>query len=240
MTKLIPILFVFLVSCAGRPPSLRPDIEYQRDLFFSVQYWDSKKKEWGEKSKFVGVAVIKKSERYRVELFAPGEVDMMTLSSCHREIKTPNPEKSGGWFQDKKYAFEFSADQLIELDKPCAINLGVYEKERGRHGWAMMAIEHKDANLSAQTRCNGEIKMNGGTSFCQAKESLVQMISFDRPVMTTFYGNCVLKTPLDGKVWEYIMPRGKCILHFFDAKDERVEHIHYLFGYDSIPIRGVE
>lgn len=229
---------IFLAGCTTTLPIMDSNIKYQRDLSFDVEYWDAKKKRWSDEKKFVGVGVLKMAPRYRVTLFAVGKVDMMVLSSCHRELKTPNPKKGGGWFSRRSHQFEFSADDLIEKGKPCMINGGVYEKKKGRHGWLMAAIEDPKATLKAKTRCNGEVKMNSGTSFCQAKETLIQRIEFDRPVYTTFYGDCRLKEPKDKMNWEYLMPRGKCILHFVDMDFN--EHVHYMFGYDTIPIRGVE
>ncbi len=228
-------------GCSTVLPEMDSDINYQRDIEFHVEYWDLKKKSWSEKQQFVGTAVIKWAKKYRVTLFAPGKVDMMVLYSCHRELKTPHPKKSGGWFSEKKYKFEFTADELIEKNKMCMLNAGVYEKKKGRHGWGMMALAHSTATVKAVTRCNGKVDHNKntpGTSFCQAKEGLVQMIQFEKPMFTTMYGDCVIKTPEDGKNWEYLMPGGKCILNFMDIDFN--EHVHYMFGYDTIPLRGVQ
>lgn len=239
ISQLLLLLMVILATaCATGPPMMNTKIKYQRDLSFDVEYWDAKKKRWSGKEKFVGVGVLKVAPKYRVTLYAIGKVDMMVLSSCHREVKTPSPEKHGGWFTKKYYRFEFEADDLIEHGKPCMLNGGAFEKKKGRNGWLMGAIEDPKAKLVAKTRCNGEVKNNAGTSFCQAKEGLIQRIEFDRPVFTTFYGDCRLAEPTDQMNWEYLMPRGKCILHFLDADEN--EHVHYMFGYDSIPIRGVE
>ena len=232
------LMVIFLTACATSLPIMDRNIKYQRDLSFEVEYWDLKKKQWFGKRKFVGVAVLKAAPKYRVTLYAVGKVDMMVLSSCHREVKTPNPKKHGGWFSKKYYEFEFTADDMIERGKPCMLNGSIYEKKKGRHGWLMAAIEDPKAKLQAKTRCNGKIEMNGGTSFCQAKEGLIQRIEFDRPVSTTFYGNCKIEKPKDQMNWEYLMPSGKCILHFIDENEN--EHVAYMYGYGKIPIRGVE
>lgn len=228
---------IVLTSCSSVMPKMDSDIKYQRDIRFTVQYWENGN--WGLIRSFTGVGVVKWSPKYRVEVFAPGKADMMTLTSCHREIKTPNPDsKGGGWFSKRRYPFEFRADDMIERGKLCMINIGIYEKKKGRHGWGLIAIEHPDAKMGAFVRCNGTPKEWKGTSFCQAKEGLVQRIEFSRPVSTTMYGDCFIKKPEDGMNWEYLMPRGRCVLSFFD--ENLNEHVHYMYGYDTIPIRGVE
>lgn len=210
---------------------------YQRDLRFEVETWDKKTKKWVNKERYEGVGVIPFSEKYKVTLYAIGKVDMMTLTSCHREIKVASPKKS--WY-DKGHTFEFSPAKNIETDKPCLINLGLYEKSKGRNGWALIAIESSKTKLSAVTKCNGVTKVWKGASFCQAKKGLIQVIFFKKPTETTMYSNCKIQQSPDGKTWEYSIPKGKCILYFFDVNDERIEHVHYMYGYDTIPIRGVD
>ena len=235
--RFFPVLFL-LAACSTPPPALDPALEYERDLVFTVAYLTGSK--WSEPQKFQGGAVIKKAARYRIELFAPGQVDMMTLSSCHREIKTPSPEKSGGWFQAKRYVFEFAADELLESGKPCPLSLGVYDKEKGRNGWATLVVE-SDAKMQAELRCNGAHSKVTGTSFCQSRAGLLQVIAFDRPVEVGFYGACKLDAPSpDKKTFIFRMPRGACAFHFFDATDERNEHALHSFGYEGTLIRGVE
>lgn len=239
--KLVLSYFILtnLISCISVLPKLDPQIKYQRDLPFDVEFWEPSREKWIDKKHFVGVGVIPIAPRYKIRLYAVGKADMMVLQSCHREIKTPDPDRKG-WLKNKYYEFEFSLDELIEKDKDCIITLGVYEKVKGRHGWAMIAINWSKSNMPSEIRCNGNKSFFNGTSFCQAKNGLVQMITFDREVDTTFYGDCRIDRSENGRVWQYFMPRGKCILHFFDANDESFEHVHYMYGYDTIPIRGVE
>ena len=235
---ILMILSFMAIGCSTVLPEMDSDINYQRDIEFEVQYYNAKKKRWSEPEKFVGVGVIKQAIKYRVTLYAPGKVDMMVLYSCHRELKTPHPTSSGGWFSSKRYVFEFEADPAIEKGKMCMLNAGVYEKKKGRHGWGLLAIAHQNAHLKATVRCNGKVETKTGTSFCQAKEGLIQMIQFAGPVETTMYGKCIIAIPEDGMNWEYLMPKNKCILTFIDMDLE--EHVHYMYGYDTIPIRGVQ
>lgn len=235
MKIILIVLIFFTAACTTTLPKLDPTIKYQRDLRFKVESWSKGK--WGNELKFEGVGVISFAEKLKVTLYAVGKVDMMVMSSCHREIKVANP-KSSWW--SKGHSFEFSPVKDIETNKPCSIQLGVYEKSKGRHGWGMLAIESSQANMSSVTTCNGVTKSWRGTSFCQAKKGLIQLIYFKNKVETTMYGDCRIKIPEDGKSWEYSMPSGKCILYFFDSTNENLEHVHYMYGYETIPIRGVD
>ena len=119
-----------LSACSSMPlPELSADINYQRDLKFDIEYWDSKKKSWSKKQHFVGVGVLRKTEKYRVTIYAIGKVDMITLSSCHREYKKANPQKS--WWT-KGTSFEFTPVHHLESDKACHMDAGIYEKKKGR------------------------------------------------------------------------------------------------------------
>jgi len=237
MKKLI--ICLLLIGCSTPQVFMDPKKNYQRDLIFEIESWDASKNQWAEKQKFIGTALVKQSLKYRVRVYSHGKVDMLTLNSCHREMKTPKPDKKGGWFKKKYYEFEFSLDDILEANRDCVITLGAYEKHKGRHGWATIAIDWNGALLKADLRCNGQQIKAGGSSFCQAKKGLIQMISFQRRMDVTFYGKCVMKAPVDRQHWEYEMPPGLCILHFFDELNTSFEHVHYLYGYDTIPIRGV-
>ena len=239
--RLFLILFTVLItaSCASsNMPLLDADKMYERDLVFDVQAYDSKKNSWSDKVRYVGVGVLPRASKYRVTLYASGKVDLMVLRSCHQLIKTPKPKRKGGWFSKRYYEFDFTVDGKLEMDQSCAINLGIYNQKDGQHGWGLIAVNWSHASLRPFVRCNGKRYEGGGTTFCQAKAGQVQQLEFDRPVETSFYGDCEIDVPDDGKIWKYKMPPGKCVLHFFDAEEN--EHVAYMYGYRNLIIRGVD
>ena len=230
-----------LSSCATVDiPQLDAGTNYQRDLRFDVQYWRVNKKKWTDKEKFTGVGVIEKSDKYKITVYPVGKADMITLSNCHREHKRANPKTN---WRTKGVPFEFTPIVEHESEKTCPIDAGIYEKKKGRHGWASMVIDSERENLAATLKCNGEIiKTTVGTSYCQAKRGLVQSIHFDRDVEVAQYPGCLMKTPPKGygKDWTYVMPSGRCVFFFIDRNDPDNVHKSAHFGYDTIPIRGVE
>lgn len=220
---------------------LSTDINYQRDLEFEVESWDSKKKDWVARQKFVGVGVYSiTASKYRVKVFAIGKTDMLVMTTCHRELKTASPDMDGSWFNKKGAVFIYEPQPEFEINRACPLDIGVYEKKKGRHGWAMLVLPSERENLHATWTCNGERLIYGGTSVCQAKAGLVQSIKFDRPVVQTKVPGCILVEPKDGMNWVFPMPEGDCAIFFFDKMDERNVHQAILFGYGSIPIRGTE
>ncbi len=229
---LISSFYLFGCSTAGYV-KMNPELEYQRDLVYEVEYWDEKKKAWSQKLKYVGVGVVPRASKYRVTLYAVGKADIMVLTSCHRQI--PVTSQKARWFT-KGHTFEFSPSEELETNSPCAIEMAVLEKKKGKHGWAYLVIAHATANLPSETKCNGSQQKWHGTSFCQAKAGLLQEISFDRTMGVTYYGNCKLG-PVSGDLWRYKIPRSLCILSFIDDQDERNSHVHYMFGYDRLPMR---
>lgn len=178
------------------------------------------------------------SKKYEIKVFPPGKADMITVTSCHREEKTANPKKNG-WFQDG-YTFQVSLVSGLETKRACPIDIGIYEKKAGRHGWAMLAIETSREKLGALTKCNGRVKRYDGVSVCQAKTGLIQRYEFDREVVSATIQGCEIKSPEDKKNWEFLMPEGSCTVYFIDKLNPEIFHQANLHGYDTIPIRGVE
>jgi len=234
------ILFFLLSSCSMGHirPNLSTDIDYQKDLLMKVRHWGGQ--EWSDYKKIEGMGVIPKAKGYKIRIEPPGKADMITVLSCHREWKTPNPEKRGGWFSKRYYEFEIWPTEDIESEKTCPFDAGVYEKDNGRHAWGYLVIDSKREKLGATVKCNGRTKVFGGTSVCQAKEGLIQSIHFDRPVISTEVPGCEIRKAKDKRNWVFIMPGGECTVFFVDEKNPKNFHKLVMFGYDTIPIRGVE
>lgn len=231
------ILMIFITGCSTTSyirPELSADINYQKDLKMIITPAGGRAKE------ILGMGVVPKAKSYKIRIEPPGKADMITVLSCHREMKTPNPKKRGGWFSKKYYEFEIFPTEEHEVEKACSFDTGVYEKKKGRHAWGLIVIESDLAKLAATTKCNGKTTVFGGTSVCQAKAGLIESIHFDRPVIATEVVGCTLQKPADGRNWIYVMPRNECIVYFVDKKNADNFHKSVLFGYDTIPIRGVE
>ncbi len=238
------ILFLFLSGCASflNAPVLSSNIEYQRDIKMDIYlYVDGKFK---YPIKIDGMGVIPKSKFYKVKVYPPGKVDMMTLVSCHRHLKTPHPKKSGGWFAKGYYEFIIPMTGSVDEDELCSFSTGAYEQKKGRHAWGTVAILDPKFKLSAFTKCNGDVKNYEGVSVCQSKAGLIQEYSFNRPVSFAGAKGCSIKNLTTEKpyssIWRFLMPRGECEAYFIDIDNpRRMVHQAFFFGFDTIPIRGL-
>lgn len=229
-------LIPLLISCSSLfIPKLDSDINYQRDVKVKVSYWDGE--DYVGEESFDGIGVVKKAQKYRIKIYPPGKADMITFTSCHREHKFAKPKK--GWLKSY-HEFEIEPVVDIETNRICGIDVGIYEKEKGRHGWASFAINSNRRVLSTHVKCNGRDYESSGVTFCQAKKGLIQSVEFDRQVIHTQVSGCMIQPSKNNKHFEYLMPEGDCAIIFYDVNDEALSHKLILFGYDTIPIRGVQ
>jgi len=130
MRFILTLLLVF--GCSNLEhirPQLSTEIDYQKDLKMRVKIWNGKK--WVNEKSINGMGVIQESQGYKIKIEPPGKADMITVLSCHREWKTPNPKRHGGWFSKRYYEFEIWPTKEHEALKTCPFDAGVYEKKEG-------------------------------------------------------------------------------------------------------------
>lgn len=240
LKNLLLMFALIFVSCTSTSirPELDAKINYQKDLRMKVSPWQDKS--WGPYKVVEGMGVVESAKGYKIRVEPPGLADMITVLSCHREWKTPNPERQGGWFKRKYYEFEIWPTEDIEATKACSFDTGVYEKKAGRHAWGLLVINTKREKLAATFKCNGETVVYGGTSVCQSKKGLIESIHFDREVIATQTSGCEIPQAKDNRNFVFQMVKGECVVYFVDKANPDNIHKAVLFGYDTIPIRGVE
>lgn len=241
--KILALLLIAgLLSCTSIRPKLDPQVNYQRDVRMEIQRWDGTK--WLDALTITGAGIMPRASHYNIRVLPPGNADMITVTSCHRELKTPNPEGNTRW--NKGYTFMLRLSDTIDQENDCSIDIGVYEKDKGRHAWGLVGFENQDKySLAALTKCNGRVWQYRGTSACQAKEGLIQQYEFKVPVAVASGEGCEIKNLASqnrfSKVWQFIMPSGECKVFFLDPKaPEKSVHQAFLFGYSVIPIRGIK
>ena len=235
-TLLVLFFSVLLSGCASLvKPSLSSSIRYQKDLKVEVQAYTNKAEGYGPIHTVNGMGVVPYGTWYKVRVYPPETADMISLTTCHREVKKFKPRKSK-W---KKY-YEFTIEVVpgIEINKVCGgFQIGLFH-EGGQHAWSNIVVESKARKLPALVKCNGKVTQYQGTSTCQSKQGLIQSIEFDRKVRTTKVVGCTIKASPDGKVWEYMINPDEWTIVFMDSLDERISHKHVMYGYQVIAIRG--
>lgn len=242
MKKLL-FISLLLAGCASQltRPQMDEKTNYQRDITFGVQAWLPQQKAWSKEFVFNGTGVMGVYPKYKITVYPPGKADMVTLTGCHREMKTP-PAPKEGWFQKvRPYSFEFEPNE-VDLKTGCAIDMGIYEKKAGRHGWALLAFDNGITNtlVPELVLCNGEKDTFYGVSICQAKAGLIQEYKFKVPVAIAAREGCVIDQSKDELTWMFRMPASECTVYFIDKKQPDITHKAHFFGYDTTPIRGVE
>lgn len=231
------IAFSFLgCSSALVRPEMDPSTNYQRDIIFHVSMFKAGK--WSPEYLINGMGVMPEADSYKIKVLPPGKADMITVTSCHREDKFANPPKDGTF--KNTYTFQIDLVQGLESKRTCPIDVGVYEKVAGRNGWATLAIETTREKTHALTKCNGRVKQYHGVSVCQAKAGLIQKYEFKTPVVVSAIPGCDIKQANDDLNFEFQMPAGSCTVYFVERNNPDNFHQANLFGFDTIPVRGVE
>ena len=173
--KIIPLLILGLVvvGCSGVPQRLDPEKFYKRDLPYCIDNVGC----------YEGVSVIPELPEYKIIIEPKGgaNIDLLLATSCHREESFEKTD-SGWWiFKDKKkFTYYYQPVPGIEDDGDCELFLNTFEKDKGRHAWAILRREHSKWQLRGQVGCNGKTIQYGGKSVCQSKVGLKQRIDFGR------------------------------------------------------------
>lgn len=204
----------------------KPELHYLKDIKFEV---DSN----GVKSVFNGSGVVGPAEKMIITVFPKDDADLISITSCHREMRIENPDKK---FFDKGYKFDISPVDGLESGRSCPIEIGVYEKRKGRYQWAFLAIKNKKFQMQADVKCNGSVKKTFGTSVCQSRTTLIQEYYFDRIVEPVFEPHCNIKSGA-GQRFTFAIPSGPCTVYFIDVLNSSNLHQANLFGYDEILLK---
>ena len=226
---IILAMVYILTGCQIPQQRLDPNIIYRRDIQFEIN---------GQE--FDGVAVPKRAKEYDIKLKAKGQIDVLTIRSCHREDVFNKPK--GGFFggQSKKFEYKYIPVEGIETGNGCLLDIGAFEEKKGRHGWGVVDFEAGVENLPATLKCDGkEYNTNPkSVSICQAREGSLQEIIFDHKVKVSPDKGCEVMETKDEMTYIYQIAKGECTYYFGD----KYGNFHRLttIGYSGILIRGDE
>lgn len=223
------IVFQILTStgCAAlsaTPPAnpVSPEIFYRRDMDVRV-----------DGARFPGYGVLPLKNEYEFEVQTKHDMDRFSATTCHRQIVEEKVDGTGWFKKTAKYKFKFVRQGSVEQTDPCPMDL-VGSDEKNEHSWAFFDFVTPDYQLKAKLECDGWQNTYPGVSVCQAKRGLVQKISFEKPVRTSFDPGCEMESP-DQKTFVYSVPRGRCVFVFCASKTEC--HRLTTIGYDETWLR---
>jgi hypothetical protein len=222
----ITLLASFGISCGSINQSVNPDVFYKRDMLIEIN-----------DLKAQGTLVVPKSKDYWFEIEARGKLDLFTLQSCHREITREKAGEGGIFGNAKKVQLGYTQVPGLEDQGGCQVQLGGYEREKGRNSWALIDFETDDAKLPARLKCNGSTIQSSGVSICQSRAGLIQEIYFAVDTIANPPEGCEIPRPADLKTYRFTMPKGQCVLNFMEKGGDHREHRLTTLGYEGILIR---
>ena len=223
------VCLAFLSSaCSTFTQPLDPKLFYKRDIQIEVNG-----------KGYEGVVTIPKASAYQITLRPKGKMDLVLVKSCHRE-DSAEKSNNGGFFIFKgknEFQYKYKPRQGLEDRRTCPLTVDVYEAEKGRHSWAFLEFEHSDYALQFKVDCNGHTAVANGVYACQAKNGLVQRVSFPEPVM--FWPvkpeSCAKPEKKGNWFYEIALSTGECLYHFDTQSGVMGKLI--TIGYQGVLIR---
>jgi hypothetical protein len=218
------LLFSLLFPACTTAPEIaqqKSNLYYQKDIKFEVNG-----------AKFTGSAIVDPAPLWKIKVYPDGKADLISVTSCHREIRTENPDKK---FFEKGYTFEIKPSEL-EGALSCPLEIAIFEQSKGRNAWGTIVVRTDKAKLGAELWCNGEKIKVGGTSYCQSRKGLIQQYKFDRVVTVVSIPECAIGA-IEGQIFQFLLPQGPCTVYFLDKADKQVIHQANLYGYDEILLK---
>lgn len=212
MKKILLLLTTIMssLSCVSPQQTQFPsDLDNRATLKFSVN---------GIKQD--GIAVINRASYYNIEVQLPKDTVELVVSSCHRELFFNVESKS-------VFRYSYAPLTWLENDGSCIVTLSAHTRD-GFRDFGLIDFTSNET-LKGELYCNGG-KTAGTATFCQAKESTVQMLWLDS--IAKVKSSCELPTGShsepEARQFFITVQKGYCIYAFYTQKE-----IHRLtiYGY---------
>jgi len=255
--KFVLPLLLLLTGCLASMPvqKLNPATYYVNDVCFTYEtgkkikvpvdmseddWWEDTNTTVKEKKSFCGVGVMPYRASYKITVENKGKLNFFSMTTCHREITTENPDK--GIFR-KNGRINITYAPTIEQGKACPLFIAAFNR-KGRHGWGVVAFENPRFKLKASLECNGVKTKTNGVGICQSRRGLIQKIVFEEEVVPLRPVNgaaerkelCPVLPTKDNKTFEYTMPTRECVYGFVGKKSKKI-HKFYTIGYEQLIVR---
>lgn len=190
---------------------------------------------------FDGVGVIPYSDAYKMHIESLVDVDLISITSCHRDFSAESAIKIG-WFKTKRgYDYDFNPAPGIENEGSCLVRTTSLNKDKGLNAWGIVDFETPGETLPATSYCNGRVDKTNGVSICQTRAGLIQKISFEVPVRLSalIESRCQMSSS-DNKNWVYKLQSGECVIAFQEIDGKKRFHRHTTVAYTDIFVRGAQ
>jgi hypothetical protein len=175
-----------------------------------------------EGTPYAGTAVVQRRTYQKITVSVPAKSVKLMVQTCHREEVWDRPPE--------KFEWAYIPASFIENWGACPMTISIIT-EQGALLQAMIDFSSNET-LPAVHYCNGQRILSPlGVSLCQAREGLVQRITFDERVEGVGGAGCgAIKQ--DGFSWNYTVSRGMCVYAFRSS----VGKFHRLTtrGYSSL------
>ena len=227
------LVLALLSSCATTAnQTASPNSIYKYDMLGSING-----------TQFDGSGVIPRSNSYKVTIQSRVDVDLLAITTCHRDF-TAESAISPGWFQSKRgYQYLYEPVPLLEAGPgPCILRFGAYNKSSSaQNAWGMVDFEDPGYVLPGMSYCNGIQVPHHGVAVCQSRAGLIQMITFPYAAVIAakdLPAQCVPTSTDGGFTWRYQTQERECLVVFMEkASPNRFARLTH-FGYNAVPVRG--
>lgn len=172
-----------------------------------------------------GIVVVPSAERYSIDGESDGDMDLLSITTCHRDIQIQN--------NDKKFNYIYTPDQSVERD--CGMVITSLEKKPGRHSWGYIEFENSYYSAPAMLHCNGSQNLFKSVSVCQGLQGTTQLIEFKEPMSVSPDPKCAPIKSEDKKKFYVNLSRGECVYVFMT--DAKSFHKLTTLGYDSVLLK---
>ena len=226
---LLSVLAFLCLACGSVPQRLDPNVFYKRDIKLTVNNAD-----------YEGISVLPAAHEYDILIEPKGgaNIDLLLITTCHREFSAEKSTKGWSLFGGKKtqFTYKYQPVEGLEDDGDCLMRINSFEKDKGRHAWALIAFQHSKYQLEGVLACNGEVKNNRGVSVCQSKRGLIQSIQFPEAVRwATPPEGCGVPVRRGTGLYELPISLGECI-YTADTKAGRMHRL-VTVGYEGVLVR---
>lgn len=227
MKDIIALLFLIIIasSCSDLQQKLDVKDFYPHDIEVTVN-----------KIKYAGVGTLPYQPQYDFDIKAPGKLDLLMYSTCHRaNYKEEGWEDS--WLSSKNEG-KFSYRPSDDMERhSCPIIIAGYEKIKGRHATAFLDFQDSLNKMPVALICNGNVSNHIGVGVCQSMAGLTQKIKFPVKMLAESAVGCP-KPKEDGTDFLINLGRGYCVYNFLaQAKEDNRTYRLTTYGYDEPVLR---